>query len=173
MTEQELAEQAASTLRKQHLTIATMESCTGGRLANVLTNVPHCGDFFVGGIVAYATETKEKFGVDKAIIEKFGVVSHETAEAMAQAVQALVGADVGVGITGVAGPAPQDGIHVGRVYIGISIAGSASSRSFDFPPESIEAITGCSVREALTWLVARLEAEPVTAPSTSSEREST
>src|SRR5688500_16900794 len=100
----DLVEQVVALLREGRITVAVMESCTGGLLASVLTKVPHCGDYFLGGIVAYATEAKEAFGIDGETIREFGVVSGETAEAMADAVRTKFGSGIGIGITGVAGP---------------------------------------------------------------------
>jgi nicotinamide-nucleotide amidase len=101
------------------LTLATMESCTGGLLADTLTNVPGSSRYFKGSIVSYATEVKELMGVDAAVIEEHGVISDETAVAMAEAARHKLQADVGIGITGVAGPDPQDGKPVGEVHIAV------------------------------------------------------
>ena len=66
------------TLRAKGLTLATMESCTGGMLANVITNVPGSSAYFRGGLVSYATEMKTAWGVGADTIEEFGAVSAET-----------------------------------------------------------------------------------------------
>ncbi len=117
-------------LAERGLTLAAMESCTGGLLSDTITNVPGSSRYFRGGIVSYATEIKEMMGVDPAIIAEHGVVSAETAAAMAAAVRQRLDADIGVGITGVAGPDPQDGVPVGQVYI-------ALDGGENFPPQAL------------------------------------
>ncbi len=97
-------EQVAALLREQH-TIAIAESCTGGLLAARLTDPPGASRYVRGGIVAYANEVKSaQAGVDPALIERHGAVSTEVAQALADGARTHLGADVGVGITGIAGP---------------------------------------------------------------------
>jgi nicotinamide-nucleotide amidase len=97
-------EQVAGLLRAGH-TIAVAESCTGGLLAARLTDPPGASDYVRGGIVAYANEVKlTTAGVDPALIERHGSVSTEVAQALADGARAQLGADIGVGITGIAGP---------------------------------------------------------------------
>lgn len=107
-------------LSERGLTLATMESCTGGLLANLLTDVPGSSEYFRGGLVAYANETKVRFGVDAGLIAEYGVISPQVAEAMAEAARNRLNANVGVGITGVAGPDEVEGKPVGTLYIGVS-----------------------------------------------------
>jgi PncC family amidohydrolase len=78
-----VTQELAATLRGSGQKLAVMESCTGGLLAHVLTNVEGCGDFFLGGIVSYATEVKVLMGVPADVLKDQGVVSAETAMAMA------------------------------------------------------------------------------------------
>jgi nicotinamide-nucleotide amidase len=85
--------------------IATGESCTGGLLAARLTEVPGASAYVAGGVVAYSNAAKhELLGVDEELLERHGAVSPETAEAMAAGAMARFGADLGIGITGIAGP---------------------------------------------------------------------
>ena len=107
-------------LRKRGLTLATMESCTGGLLADLLTNVPGSSEYFKGGLVTYSNEFKVTSGVSAELIARHGAVSAEVAEAMAEAARQRVNADVGVATTGVAGPDPLEGKPVGTVYTGVS-----------------------------------------------------
>ena len=100
--------------------LATMESCSGGWLASSITDVPGSSKYFKGGTVSYTNEMKIASGVDPAIISRHGAVSSQTAEAMAQACRQRQGADVGVSITGVAGPDKSEGKSPGTVYIGIA-----------------------------------------------------
>ncbi|HEX6798513.1 MAG TPA: competence/damage-inducible protein A [Ktedonobacterales bacterium] len=111
---------ALAILRERGLTLGTMESCTGGLLASLITDVPGSSDVFRGGLVSYATALKEQWGVPEEIVARHGVISAETAVAMARAAAAQLGADVGVGITGVAGPDRQEDQPVGTVYIAVA-----------------------------------------------------
>lgn len=109
-------------LNEQNKTIATAESCTGGLLAKRITDISGSSAVFETGCVTYANKTKEKLlGVPAEILEKHGAVSEETARAMAEGIVKLSGADIGIGITGIAGPGggtPEK--PVGLVYIALS-----------------------------------------------------
>jgi nicotinamide-nucleotide amidase len=98
-------QQVADMLRSRGWTIATAESCTGGLLAGRLTELAGSSDYVLGGLVVYSNEAKATLaGVDPSLIARVGAVSVEVAEALADGARARVGADVGVGITGIAGP---------------------------------------------------------------------
>src|SRR6185503_16501527 len=98
-------EQVAGLLRFRSWTIATAESCTGGLLAGRLTDLAGSSDYVLGGLVVYSNEAKTALaGVPADLIARVGAVSVEVAEALADGARARVGADVGVGITGIAGP---------------------------------------------------------------------
>jgi nicotinamide-nucleotide amidase len=98
-------EQVAGLLRERGLTIATAESCTGGLLVGRLTDLAGSSDYVLGGLVVYANAAKIGLaGVDERLIERVGAVSIEVAEALADGARDRLGADLGVGITGVAGP---------------------------------------------------------------------
>jgi competence/damage-inducible protein CinA-like protein len=141
------------TLVQRGLTLAAMESCTGGLFADTVTNVPGSSRYFRGSIVSYATEVKAMMGVDPAIIAEHGVVSAETAAAMAAAVRDRLQADIGVGITGVAGPDPQDGVPVGQVYIALDGGGKVPSQALAFQyNQSRTAIKRRAVTQAIMLL---------------------
>jgi len=89
-------EEIIEILKKRKWTIGVMESCTGGAVANCITNIPGASDVFKEGKVTYSDEAKIKAGVDEKIIKKFGVYSMETAEEMARKIEG----EVGVGVTG-------------------------------------------------------------------------
>jgi nicotinamide-nucleotide amidase len=114
-------------LKHRGMTLATMESCTGGELANLITNIQGSSDFFVGGFVAYSPKVKIALGVDPQIIEQHGVVSAETAIAMATAARERTGADVGLSTTGVAGPDAVDGVPRGTMYLGMDLRGQTQA----------------------------------------------
>ena len=112
---------AAELLLAQHKTIAVADSCTGGLLGDLLTNVPGASAVFAGGIIAYNDETKTRLlGVDPALIARCGAVSPEVAAAMAEHVRAAFGTDLGLSITGLAGP-DGDGVHtVGTLFVALA-----------------------------------------------------
>ena len=104
---------------ERDVTLATMESCTGGLLASTITDVPGCSGVYKGGLVSYATEMKIAWGVPAEVIAEYGVVSAETAREMARVARERHEASVGVGITGVAGPDEQEGKPVGTVHVAV------------------------------------------------------
>jgi nicotinamide-nucleotide amidase len=111
---------ALALLIARGLTLAAMESCTGGLLASLITDVPGSSAAFLGGFVAYSIAMKAAYGVPRETLEQHGAISVETARAMARAARERLGADVGVGITGVAGPAEQEGKPAGTVHIAVA-----------------------------------------------------
>jgi len=125
-------------LSTKHLTLAIMESCTGGLLASTITDVPGSSAYFKGGFVAYTNEMKTSLGVDARLIEKHGAVSREAAEAMAQAARRQIEADIGLAITGVAGPDALEGKSPGLVYIGIADREKVQSVEGRYPPRRID-----------------------------------
>jgi PncC family amidohydrolase len=91
--------------RAHNWTLALAESCTGGLIGHRLTNIPGSSDYFLGGIVAYAYEAKERLlGVRHETLYRHGAVSRETAIEMARGARLALGADVGLSVTGIAGP---------------------------------------------------------------------
>jgi nicotinamide-nucleotide amidase len=133
-------EQVAALLRGEHSgglrTIATAESCTGGLLAARLTELPGSSEYVRGGIVAYADEAKvSQVGVASELIARHGAVSAEVAEALADGARACLGADVGVGVTGVAGPGGgSEEKPVGLVWLSVSVSGhDRLTRSVNLP----------------------------------------
>jgi nicotinamide-nucleotide amidase len=108
-------------LQAQNATLGVAESLTGGVLNAFLTDVPGASQTLRGGVIAYSAELKEKLlGVPREVIDGKGVVSEETAIAMAEGVRKITGATFGVSTTGEAGPQSQSGADVGTVFIGIS-----------------------------------------------------
>ncbi|HZU68259.1 MAG TPA: competence/damage-inducible protein A [Ktedonobacteraceae bacterium] len=99
--------------------LAVMESLTGGLLSSTITDSPGSSKHFIGGIVSYSPDLKIQMGVPREVIEEYGVISEQTARAMAHAVRELLHTDYGLGITGVAGPDTQEGKPVGTVHIAI------------------------------------------------------
>jgi nicotinamide-nucleotide amidase len=117
-------------------TIATAESCTGGLLAARLTELPGASEYVRGGIVAYSNDAKtNQAGVAAELIERYGAVSAEVATALAEGARTRLGADVGVGITGVAGPGGgSDEKPVGLVWLTVAVDGQEPlTRSVNLP----------------------------------------
>jgi competence/damage-inducible protein CinA-like protein len=106
-------------LSERNKRLAVMESLTGGLLSSTTTDHPGSSEHFVGGVVSYSPDLHVQMGVPRETIERYGVVSEETARAMARAIREQFHADYGLGITGVAGPEKQEDKPVGTVYIAI------------------------------------------------------
>ncbi len=121
-------------LSERGLTLATMESCTGGLLGSLITDVPGSSAYYRGGLVAYANEAKISFGVEPRLIERHGAVSRETSEGMAEAARQRLGADVGLSTTGVAGPEGAEGKAPGLAYVAVSDALGCESVEGCYPP---------------------------------------
>ena len=121
--EDSLEDAVAKLLINYNMTIATAESCTGGLLAHRLTNVSGSSKYLQGGVVSYSNEVKiAKVGVKEETLIAHGAVSEQTAGEMAVGIQKKFNTDVGIGITGIAGPTGgTDDKPVGLVYIGLAI----------------------------------------------------
>ncbi len=119
------ARNVVETLAAQGATIAFAESCTGGLLTKLITDVPGASAVLRGGVCAYANEVKHGvLGVPQSDLDAYGAVSRPVALYMARGVRALMGTDVGVGTTGIAGPASDDTKKpVGLVYIAAALPG--------------------------------------------------
>lgn len=120
--EERIEEIIGRILRKRRLTIATAESCTGGLLGDLITSVPGSSDYFIGGVIAYNNRIKQLVcGVKKETLKRFGAVSKETVEEMARDIRKRFKTDIGVSISGIAGPGGGTREKpIGLVYIGIS-----------------------------------------------------
>ena len=144
-------------LASRALKLACAESCTGGMLGALITKVPGSSGWFLQGWVAYANDAKRSMlEMDAALIEKHGAVSPQVAEAMALAARRLSGADIGVGITGIAGPqggSPEK--PVGLVHIGVDTCRGCRTTKHIFPGDR-ETIRIFAARTALNRV--RLEA---------------
>jgi nicotinamide-nucleotide amidase len=131
-TEQPVEEIVLELCRARRLTLSTAESCTGGLVAGRITSVPGSSDVFVGAIVAYDDDVKAReLGVPAEVLERYGAVSAQTAEAMATGAREHFGTDVAVSVTGIAGPGGGTAEKpVGLVYL--HAAGPDGARSADF-----------------------------------------
>lgn len=117
-----VAETLVALLKARHLTCATAESCTGGGVGAAITAVPGSSDAYLGGVVSYANAVKrDVLGVSEATLGSVGAVSAETARLMAEGVRRLIGADLAVSVTGIAGPGGGSVEKpVGLVWFGIA-----------------------------------------------------
>ena len=148
------AEEALDLLREARLTVATAESLTGGLVAAALTDVPGASVAVRGGVVAYSSEVKASvLGVDACLLTGRGAVDPDVAAAMATGARALLGADLGVATTGVAGPDVSDGREVGTVFVAVAHAGGTAVREHAFTGSRGD-IRAQSVTAALDLLAA-------------------
>ncbi len=127
--EQTMEDVVAESLERHGLTLAVAESVTGGLIASRLVNVVGASAWFRGGVVSYASEVK----FDLLGVPRGPVVSGEAARAMAEGVRRVLGADVGLSVTGVAGPDEQDGQAPGTVFVGVALGDSLSDVSLRLP----------------------------------------
>lgn len=138
-------------LVKAGLTLATMESASGGFLANTITEALDSSRWYRGGSVAYTAEAMVAAGVDAGLLAKYGVVSQQTANAMARAAQEATGADFGLGVTGALGPEEVEGQRPGTIFIAIAHGGAVREYPLRTPPRRL-VIKRRSCNTALTEL---------------------
>jgi len=120
MTVSGLALKVRSLCMERGWTLAVAESCTGGLAGGNITTVPGSSEYFLGGVIAYSNKIKTGvLGVPPDLLGKYGAVSSEVALKMAEGVRGLTGADVGIAVTGVAGPAGSEAKHPGMVHIAV------------------------------------------------------
>lgn len=121
-------------LREKGLTITAAESCTGGLLSSMITDVPGSSDYFIGSVIAYSNEVKKKsLGVKSSTLKKYGAVSVAAAEEMASGVRKRLGSGIGVAVTGIAGPGGGSlAKPVGTVFIGVAVKDTVFVKKFLF-----------------------------------------
>jgi PncC family amidohydrolase len=145
-------------LREKGLNIALAESCTGGLIASRITDIPGSSEYFEAGVVVYSNQAKQRFlSVPEQSIQAYGAVSKEVAEKMAEGVRQATGTDIGLSVTGIAGPgggSPEK--PVGTVYLGLSAKEGTLVRKFQFTGTRTE-IKEQTATEALKFVMALLE----------------
>lgn len=153
-----LSEQLGGLLRSKGLLMGTAESCTGGRIANMVTLVAGSSDYFVGGVVSYSNEVKHNvLGVSEDSLRLHGAVSREVVEQMAQGAIRMLGCDCSVATSGVAGPgggSPEK--PVGTVWIAAALKEQVVSHCYHFGTVRAENIQSAA-DTALTMLLELLQ----------------
>ncbi len=151
-----LAATAIGLLVERGRTAGTAESITGGLIAATLTSVPGASAVFLGGIVAYTAQVKTAMlGVPAELLDRVGTVHPDVAAAMALGARERLGADVAIGVTGVAGPEPVDGLAVGTVHLALSSAAGVRHRPLSLAGDRGQ-IRHDTVAHALRLLVSAL-----------------
>jgi nicotinamide-nucleotide amidase len=155
-----LEEELGGKLRERKLTIAVAESCTGGLLGSMITDVPGSSEYFLGGVIAYQNEVKESLlHVPQQVIAAHGAVSAQTVEAMASGCRELFKCDIAVSITGIAGPGGGSAEKpVGLVYVGLATASGMISRRFQWDGSRVQNKES-SIRAAMEMILATLQTE--------------
>ena len=145
-------------LREKKLTISVAESCTGGLISHRITNISGSSDYFEQGVITYSNKSKiQLLNVPKLILESFGAVSAESAKAMAEGIRTISKSDLGLAVTGIAGPTGGTMQKpVGLVYIGLSSKKPTRVKEFKFSG-SREMIKEQASTEALKMVLLHFE----------------
>ncbi len=151
-------EELGRLLMQRGLKIAVAESCTGGLIANRITDIAGSSNYFETGMVTYSNRAKELFlSVPHDLIASKGAVSREVAGAMAEGVRNATGTDIGLAVTGIAGPGGgSEAKPVGTVYIGLAAPGRALVRGYHFNGDRMS-IKRQTADEALNLAISYLE----------------
>jgi PncC family amidohydrolase len=141
-------------LRSRSMKLAVAESCTGGTLGKLITDIPGSSDVFVLSVVTYANEMKKRLlGVSDEVLARHGAVSKACAKAMAEGVRKLSGADLAVSITGIAGPSGGTKAKpVGTVWFGLSSCKETLTVRRFYPKRARLAVRTASARFAIQWI---------------------
>jgi PncC family amidohydrolase len=148
-----LEEEVGALLRQRGLTLGIVESASGGLISHLITNVPGSSDYYKGSVTAYSNEVKIKVvGVKEATINRYGVVSAEVAEEMAQGGKKILAADICLADTGIAGPSgATPGKAVGLFFIGLAHGAKTFTQKHNFKGER-EQNKKSAAEAALGWL---------------------
>lgn len=139
-------------------TLATAESCTGGWVGKLLTDIPGSSRSYAGGVISYTNAVKHSLlGVSQEMLESFGAVSEETARAMADGVRRLLGSDLGASVTGLAGP-DGDGSNrpVGLVYIAVSSENKTFCKKLQLKGDRLQ-VRELACKELFSLILSMLE----------------
>ena len=149
----DLGQEIGDLLRREGLTLGVVESATGGLISHLITNVPGSSDYYKGSVTAYSNEAKIRVGgVKRDIIEQYGAVSPQVAEEMALGGRKVLGVDICLADTGIAGPAGDTpGKPVGLFYVGMADKDGVTSRKHEFHG-SREQNKQSAAKATLNWL---------------------
>lgn len=154
----QLAERAVKLLNENKMTVSTAESCTGGLLSAYITSVAGASAVFEMGVVSYSARIKhEVIGVSEKTLEAFGAVSRETACEMAEGIRKKASSDIGLSVTGVAGPDPSEGHGPGLVYIAAASSAGTGVKELRIPYESRSQVREAAVKELFSLLFKAIE----------------
>jgi nicotinamide-nucleotide amidase len=157
LDDETLEENLGKILMEKKLTLAVAESCTGGLIGHRLTNISGSSDYFLQGAVTYSNEAKEKrLRVDPELLKEHGAVSHDVALAMAEGVRATSGSDIGLAVTGIAGPTGgSEEKPVGLTFIALSDGKDSDCEKFLFPQDRVrnkERAAQAALNKLRIWL---------------------
>ena len=140
MIDRQLLNKISDKLKKQHLSVATAESCTGGFLAHMLTNISGSSEYFDRGVVSYSNKAKiDLLGVPEKTLQEYGAVSEQTAKVMAIGIKERSNVDIGISTTGIAGPTGGTKEKpVGLVYMGIASSKNVNVKKFIFSGDRLQ-----------------------------------
>ncbi len=156
------AAESVFALKQKNMTVATAESCTGGLLSALITAVSGASSVFGLGVCSYAPEAKiNTLGVSAKTIEEFGTVSEYTAKEMAENIKTLGNADIGLSVTGVAGPEPSENKPVGLVYIALSSQNKTITKQLNIENNGRDFIRETAVEEVFNLLINHLNSEEI------------
>jgi nicotinamide-nucleotide amidase len=146
-------EEIGKLLREKGLTLGAVESATGGLISHLITNVAGSSDYYKGSVTAYSNEAKIKIvGVPEELIQRYGAVSFQVAEAMARGGRKLLNVDICIADTGIAGPTGETpGKPVGLFYLGLSHENGTFSRKHIFQGDRLQNKEQAA-ETALAWL---------------------
>lgn len=157
-----LAEKAVLTLKQKNMTVATAESCTGGILSSLITSVSGASSVFGLGVCSYSEKAKnEILKVRDQTLTTYGTVSEFTASEMAENVRILSNADIGLSVTGVAGPEPSENKPVGLVYIALSDKNHTAVKQLNIENNGRDFIRSTAAKEIFNLLINYLNSEEI------------
>lgn len=155
-----LAVQLGELLRQRGLTLAVAESCTGGLIGDRVTNVAGSSDYFLGGIVSYADDVKiNQLGVSEETLKEHGAVSAQTVKEMAHCVRQVMGSNIGLSVSGIAGPGGGTAEKpVGLVWFGLATVDGVWTHEKRFQGDRVEVKTQAAA-EAQRFLLSYLQGQ--------------
>ena len=154
------AEKAVNGLIDKNLKIATAESCTGGLISSLITSVSGASAVFGLGICSYSPTAKhEILKVSQSTLNAFGTVSEQTAKEMAENVRKIANADIGISVTGVAGPNMSENKPVGLVYIALSDHNKTTVKELNIKPKSRDFVRNSAAEEIFDLIINYLNSE--------------